>query len=166
MHEEAAHIRYLDTSDVAAHLVGFIPSEHLTAGSTHKANQAIRLVKSTFRDEFKCLVKQVKSGIVIECPEADQDSILDLCGVVEQKLERLKKEPLAAKMVEEILAVSSAELRRWSKDGRIPTSGRAYFSQGRKQVGLFLYPPEAIRELSLRPDQIAQWRNQDRQSQH
>ncbi|MGY8668987.1 hypothetical protein Q3C01_42445 [Bradyrhizobium sp. UFLA05-109] len=166
MRDDSAHIRYLDASDVGAHLVGFFPSEHLTAGSTHKANQAIRLVKTTFRDEFKCLVTQVKSGIVIECQEATECAILNLCIVVEQKLERLKNEPLAAKMVEEILAVSSAELRRWSKDGRIPTSGRAYFGQGRKQVGLFLYPPEAIRELSSRPDQIMQWRKQDRQHRH
>ena len=165
MPDDSFPILYLDTSDAAAHLVGFFPSEHLTSGSTNKANQAIRLVKSRFRDEFKCVVTQVKSGIIIECPEATECTILDLCVVVEEKLERLKKEPLAAKMVEEILSVSSAELRRWSKDGRIPTSGRAYFSQGRKQVGLFLYPPEAIRELSLCPDQIAQWRNQDRQPQ-
>ncbi|WP_145666599.1 hypothetical protein [Bradyrhizobium stylosanthis] len=162
MHEDSAQTRYLDTSDAAACRVGFVPSTHLTAGSTNKAHQAIRLVKSTFRGEFKCLVTQVEAGIIIECPEATECAILNLCIVVEQRLERLKQEPLAAKMVEEILAVSSAELRRWSKDGRIPTSGRAYFSQGRKQVGLFLYSPEVIRGLSSRPDQIAQWRNQDR----
>ncbi|MFT4119809.1 hypothetical protein [Bradyrhizobium sp.] len=166
MSKDRIRFLHLETAGVAARLVGFAPSDHLTAGSSRKASQAIRLVKSTFRDELKCIVKQERSGIVIECPEASECAILDLCIVVERKLERLKSEPLTARMVEEILAVSGAELRRWSKDGRIPTSGRAYFSQGRKQVGLFLYSPDVIRGLSSHADQIARWRSQDRQPAH
>ena len=64
-------------------------------------------------------------------------------------------------MVEELLGITAAERRRWSKDGRMPVSGRAFFSQGQKQVGLFVYSPEAIRDLAARSDVIAGWRRQD-----
>jgi len=108
-------------------------------------------------------VKAMTSGVVIECQEATERAILDVCIGVEQRLERLQKELLTAKMVEEILSITATELRRWSKSGRIPTGGRAYFSQGKKQVGLFLYQPEVILDLAARPDQISEWRNRDRE---
>lgn len=59
-------------------------------------------------------------------------------------------------MVEQILSITSAELRRWSKEGRVPVAGNAFFSSGRKQVGVFLYSSDVIRELAARPLKIAE----------
>jgi hypothetical protein len=134
---------------------------NLTSGSSQKALQAIRLVKSVFRQQFKCIVMQRSASVSITCPEATEADILRISAVTEQKLTRLQQEPLAAKMVEEILAITSAERRRWSKDGRLPNAGHALFSQGKKQVSLFVYPPDTIRELADRPEQIADWRRHD-----
>jgi hypothetical protein len=153
---------HLDTSSVAsAGVVGFIPSTELTSGSSQKGLQAIRLVKSIFRQGANCTVMPSQGGISIVCPEAAQAEILQLCSLAEQRLTRLQQEPLTAKMVEEILSITSAELRRWSKDGRLPTAGRAFFGNGKKQVGLFVYSPDTIRNLAALPDQIASWRRQD-----
>jgi hypothetical protein len=96
--------------------------------------------------------------------EATEADILRACAIAEQKFARLQQEPLTAKMVEEILAISGAERRRWSKDGRLPNAGHALFSQGKKQVGVFLYPPDAIRQLAALPNQIAGWRARDQET--
>ncbi|WP_036051299.1 hypothetical protein [Bradyrhizobium sp. Tv2a-2] len=100
--------------------------------------------------------------VAITCPDATEEDILRVCAIAEQRLMRLQQEPLTAKMVEEILGITGAERRRWSKDGRLPNAGHALFSQGRKQVGIFLYPPDAIRQLAKRLDTIADWRLRDK----
>jgi hypothetical protein len=161
------HTLSLDTSNIAtARTVEFFPSTQLTSGSSQRAHQAIRLIKVLFRRELKCIVTQQSAGIAITCPDATDDDIQRVCTIAEHRLSRLKQEPLTAKMVEEILAITGAERRRWSKDGRLPNAGHALFSQGRKQVGLFLYPPDAIRQLANRPDQIADWRSRDKDLLH
>ncbi|MGQ0683435.1 hypothetical protein [Bradyrhizobium sp.] len=162
MHSGRLAYRYLDISDVGStRTVTFDPSTKLTSGSSQKGIQAIRLVKSIFRQDLKCVVTLRPNGIAVACLAATEAEILRSCAVIEQRLSRLQQEPLTAKMVEEILSITSAELRRWSKDGRMPTAGRAFFGQGDKQVGLFVYPPDAIRELASRPDQLADWRRRD-----
>ncbi|WP_407175725.1 hypothetical protein [Bradyrhizobium sp. STM 3562] len=162
MHDGMPTSRYLDLSKLAmSRTVEFIPSVHLTSGSAKKAVQAIQLVRSAFRQRLKCIVIPAPSGITIQCPEASVPAILNASAAVEEKLDRLQREHLTANMVQEILSITAAELRRWSKDGRIPTSGRAFFSQGRKQVGLFLYSSEPICALAARPGQIAGWRRSD-----
>jgi hypothetical protein len=153
---------FLDASNVAsARTVEFTPAEALTSGSGQKALQAIRLVKSIFRQKFRCIVMQRSASVAITCPEASEAEILQICAVAEQKLSRLRQESLTAKMVEEILSITGAERRRWTKDGRIPNTGRASFSQGNKQVSLFLYAPDVIRALARDPEQIAEWRRDD-----
>jgi len=62
-----------------------------------------------------------------------------------------RQQPLTAKMVEEIPSIKAAERRRWTKDRRLPNAGHAFFSHGKKQVGLFVYPPEVIRDASWGP---------------
>lgn len=98
---------------------------------------------------------------MIECPGMTESTILRVCDIVEGKLARLRDQLLTAKMVEEILSITANELRHWTKDGRIPPHGRAFFRQGRKQVGLFVYLPAAIRQLTAQAGQIEQWRQQD-----
>lgn len=162
MHATTAAYQYLDTSNVAAtRSVAFLPTERLTAGSSQRTAQAIRLVKSVFRQKLKCVVRLGPSGTAIECLGATEAGILQVCDLVERRLEQLRQQPLTAKMVEEILSITAAERRRWTKDRRLPNAGHALFSQGKKQVGLFLYPPEVIRGLATHPELISTWRQAD-----
>ncbi|OAF19650.1 hypothetical protein [Bradyrhizobium neotropicale] len=149
--------QHLDLSCVVTtRAVRFSPAKNLTCGSRQRAGIAIRLVKSTFRQKLKCVVSEVPCGISIIFPEAAE--VTDVCAIAEQRLQRLQQEPLTTKMVEEILSVTPAELRCWTKQGRIPPVGRAFFSQGRKQVGVFVYAPEVICQLANQSDQISEWR--------
>ena len=152
-------LQFLATANIATTgAVEFFPSDAVTCGSSRRTAQAIRLVKSAFQHEFRCSVETRPGGIAVICHGASESEILRLCSAVEQKLETLRDQPLTAKMVEEILSITPHERLRWSKDGRLPTAGHAFFSQGKKQVRLFEYAPHTIRELAAQPARIAEWR--------
>ena len=167
VHSRTPRFAYLDTSRVASErIVGFVPDIELTCGSSQRSVQAIRLVKTIFRQGVDCVVTSSEGGISIACPEASETDILQLCSAAARRLARLQQEPLTAKMVEKMLSITSAERRRWSKDGRLSTAGRAFFSNGKNQITLFMYPPDTIRRLLDQPNQIAEWRQRDRGNSH
>jgi hypothetical protein len=120
---------YLDISKVAEGRISFRPAFSLTSGSSERAAQSLRLVRSVFRQKISCVVTQSETEMVIECDAGPIEELLQVCSSVERKLEKIRVEPLPAKAVEEILAISSAERRRWSKDGRLPHVGNSLFRQ-------------------------------------
>jgi hypothetical protein len=61
-------------------------------------------------------------------------------------------------MVEEILSITSDERRRWTKDGRLPSSGTTSFKRGKNRVSLPLYSPEAIAALAQGQNLLQSWR--------
>ena len=138
MHATTAAYQYLDTSNVAAtRTVAFLPTERLTAGSSQRTAQAIRLVKSVFRQKLKCAVRLGPSGTAIECLGATEAGILQVCDLVERRLEQLRQQPLTAKMVEEILSITAAERRRWTKDRRLRMLAMPYSARERNRSGCF-----------------------------
>ena len=101
----------------------------------------------------------VPGGIAIRCSDADEATITRACHEVEQRLAKVEAEPLTSKIVEELLSVAPAELRRWSKDGRVPHSGNVTFGGGgSRKISLFVYSAPAISELAAHPERIAAWR--------
>ena len=76
-------------------------------------------------------------------------------------LDRDVNERLTPRMVEEILGITSAERRRWTKDRRLPTSGMASYRWGPQSFYLCLHPPKKIGQIANNPGLVAQWRNED-----
>jgi hypothetical protein len=86
---------------------------------------------------------------------------LSLLLRIDLMLDRYANERLTPRMVEEILGITGAERRRWTKDGRLPKSGMASHHRGPQLFYLSLHPPKKIEQLANSPDLIAQWRNED-----
>lgn len=78
-----------------------------------------------------------------------------------RSLEKFLKERLYPAVVEEALAITSRERRRWTKDGRLPNSGSGSFKRGTQTVHFVLHPQEEIVALASKPEIIAGWREQD-----
>lgn len=76
-------------------------------------------------------------------------------------LERFSMEALPAHVVEEVLGISSAERRRWTKDSRLHQVGAIFFRQGRKSIPTPVYALAQIRSLREAPDMLAEWRSAD-----
>ena len=141
--------------------IQFSPNGSLTAGSERRARRAMRIVRSAFKRLKYREIRDHDEGITVQILHADDVSIQHMVATVDQKLGYLAQEFLTTKMVEEILGITSRERTRWSKDGRLPNSGRASFKRGQNRVSLFTYSPVAIADLTKHPELIANWREMD-----
>ncbi|WBU32425.1 hypothetical protein OOZ54_12005 [Rhodopseudomonas palustris] len=84
-----------------------------------------------------------------------------LLTAIDAEIVAFQAERIHPKELDEILTITPHERRRWTKDGRLPTSGHTSFRNGKKSVFLVLYPPTPIRALADRPEQIEAWRRTD-----
>src|ERR1700730_16362599 len=122
--------------------VQFTPRPSQTAGSTQRAQQAVRIVKSALKRTKHCVVEQSDAGISARIYDERSSIIHDILKFADQKLDHLESEFLTTGMVEEILNITSRERVRCTKDGRLPNAGKASFKRGQR-VHLFRYPPAA-----------------------
>lgn len=106
--------------------------------------------KTIFRNYFNASFS-VKNIAHIQSALDDLDLLLD--SFIEEKL--------TPKIVEEILQITSLERIRWSKDGRLPTSGFGTFSKGRQLIQFPLYPVAGIVKIASNHALIEKWRKID-----
>lgn len=91
------------------------------------------------------------------------EDIQKVARTLDMRFQDVFRQPLPAKLVDEILGISAAERRRWNKDGRLPSAG--HIASGRTSDGFTLrvYSVDLIGRLMGDPTQIASWRQQDAQ---
>ena len=69
--------------------------------------------------------------------------------------------PLTPRLVAAVLGmISGQERARWSKDGRLPTSGPAHFRRA-STIAVPTYSVAVIERLLASPEILAAWRDQD-----
>jgi hypothetical protein len=152
--------QHLDLACLADGIVTFKPSEELTSGYDQRAIEAMRIVRKSFR-KAGCSADQHPDHVTITATGLTSEDLAGACLAVEGKLEALRLKPLSSRAVEMVLSISSAERRRWSKDGRLPHIGNALVKIGKKQLSLFVYSPATIQAIASAPSRITQWREQD-----
>lgn len=76
-------------------------------------------------------------------------------------LAEIASRPLTPRLVTQALDITNQERLRWTKDGRLPTSGRAQI-RGSAPVNFATYAVEDVESLVCDPKTIANWRIQDR----
>ncbi|PPQ42342.1 hypothetical protein [Rhodopseudomonas palustris] len=137
----------------------FEPTFAVALGSDRRAKAVIRRVLRLLR-RLKLEAAQDGNGAsaTIRQPSFDMSGLLT---AIDAEIAAFQAERIYPKEVDEILAISSRERRRWTKDGRLPTSGHTSFRSGKNSVFLVLYPPAPITALAHRPEQIEAWRRAD-----
>jgi hypothetical protein len=75
-------------------------------------------------------------------------------------LARIAWRPLTPRLVAEVLKISGQERVRWTKDGRLPTSGRELVQQ-RQLIAVPIYAVELIASLAAQPETLTAWRLRD-----
>ena len=99
-------------------------------------------------------------------PEGDEESAKQLVRSVNEVLTKIAHKPISQRRVESLLDITSAERRRWSKDGRLKPSGSARIRRG-SLISLPTYSPVMIEQLLKSPAILADWRAFDAsQQQH
>lgn len=75
-------------------------------------------------------------------------------------LTRVAGRPLTGRLVVEALAITNQERIRWTKDGRLPTSGTARIRRG-QVISIPTYEVAEIAGLAADPRRIEEWRAAD-----
>lgn len=91
----------------------------------------------------------------------DRDVVDVGCSALDQRLRAVFDEPLPAKRVDALLAITSSERRRWTKDGRLPPMGTLSSSRTQHNFNVPIFSVELIRRLVQQPEVIARWREAD-----
>lgn len=144
-------------------VIRFEPSCALTLGSQSRALQILRIVKMQLKHFKGSKIKQGPLSIEadFQSPVAEIDSIIEALVL---RLEDFRRDKLPAKIVEEVLGISSRECRRWTKDGRLRQSAANFILRGRNKIKLSAYEFDEIARLVKSPHIIETWRKADQKS--
>jgi hypothetical protein len=154
--------RYVSVTDTGAGFeLTFNPSQALTLGLLQREQEAHRRFAKIAKraGAVKSRSKEGTSKAIIA--SFDRSQVQAALVSLDAELDRLKRMKLYPSMVEELLGISGIERLRWTKDGRLKTSGSGSFTNGPQVIHFPLYHPDMIVELAKNPAEIASWRERD-----
>jgi len=137
------------------------PSQALTLGLEQREQEAHRRFAKIARraGAMKSRLKDGTSKATIA--GFNRAKLQAALASLDAELDRLKRMKLYPATVEELLNISVTERLRWTKDGRLKTSGHGSFTSGSRVIHFPLYHPDTIVDLAKNPAEIASWREQD-----
>jgi hypothetical protein len=141
--------------------ISYKPSPELTLGSALRSRDILNRVGAKLKGVRPRAYCSDGEQITFEFDIDETCKLETVIAKIDLMLDRCANERLTPRMVEEILGITSAERRRWTKDGRLPKSGMASYRRGPQSFYLSLHPPKKIGQLANNPDLIAQWRKED-----
>lgn len=136
-------------------------SESLTLGSVRREQQLRSHVLVCFRrlngNRAFCDGRAVRAWL----DRSRLAEMADLLTRLDEHIDEYLLAPVYPRVVEEILKISARERIRWTKDGRLETSGRGSFSCGPRSVHFPRYPVRHIEMLAGQAETISAWRDAD-----
>lgn len=154
--------RYVSVRRTAQSIIlTFQPADELTFGLAHRAKEARRRVAKLIRRTKSLTLNSREGRIFATFNRTSLKSVAVLLAAIDVELDKLKTERLHPALVEELLRITARERIRWTKDGRLRSSGHGSFKRGRQTISFPLYPPSEIAHLADEPETILRWRNED-----
>lgn len=100
--------------------------------------------------------------ITLAMPETSADAFETASALVSRILATIETLPILPREIEEILAISTSERRRWLEDGRLPSAGtRTIALRGRaRKITFHVFDPKIVEEL-LDRGMVDEWRETD-----
>ena len=95
--------------------------------------------------------------IRVEAPKST-NSLATFLRDADRAIEKISKRQLHPREVEALLSITSRERIRWTKEGRLPTSGRGSFRKG-QLIQFPTYPIRVILALAENRAQTEDWRS-------
>ncbi|MDK1386567.1 hypothetical protein QN224_14240 [Sinorhizobium sp. 8-89] len=94
--------------------------------------------------------------------ESSKDAFRNAVTVLTKALEDVESLPVIPREVEDILAISTSERRRWLDDGRLPSAGtRTVRLRGRaRKITFHVFDPRVVEDL-LDRGVVEEWREAD-----
>jgi hypothetical protein len=154
--------RYGVVNESTDHLiVTFNFPEKLTLGLRQRAREARRRTLKLLRRINPTTIEKGDSYLSAAFPLDAADRVAATLKLVDHELDGLMVERLHPALVEQILGITARERLRWTKDGRLRSSGHGSFSRGSRSINYALYRPAEISKLARAPHIIENWRAAD-----
>lgn len=152
-------LKYLRVSQIGGDLlVAFAPLSDFRIGE-HGGKRF-----SSGRRIFKALVDEI-GGSRRSADEAilrHDPATIRSVHRVDRRLVKMFDAPVSAKAVRSVLGVTSPELSRWDRDGKLPAYRRQHIGSSTSGFSVAVYDPDLIGRLQADKGVIARWRAEDR----
>lgn len=99
--------------------------------------------------------------MMLALPSSASNDLEALLNVLALRLSKVASRPLTPTLVTKALSITNQERLRWTKDGRLPTSGTAQLKAS-SIVTVPTYAANVVTQLRERPALIQAWRDADR----
>lgn len=105
-------------------------------------------------------LERTEHGYMLTIPAETAVTMPSVLASLDGIVESIATRPFSSHQVEESLGISAQERLRWTKDGRLPSSGTATMRKG-QTVTLSTYSVNTVAMLVSNPSVIAAWRVAD-----
>lgn len=141
--------------------VSYRPDDAVTFGSANRVNEILRDIKRLLKRRGWMSITS-DGAIAARIPDVAK-LLAEFLRDADKAIDKIAARQLHPREVEALLSITARERIRWTKDGRLPTSGRGSFRRG-QMIEFSTYSPKAMMELADSPGKVASWRASDRMS--
>lgn len=154
--------RYVSVwSESSGVVMTLVLTTEMTLGSPRRERQ----LRSQILQCFKRLgCSKLSSGGNVVCAWFAQQSALEIQNLIrdiDDGIHGLLHEPLYPRVVEEMLGITASERIRWTKNGRLKTSGQGAFRRGQREIYFRRYSFKQMLIILRNIEIVHAWREED-----
>lgn len=133
-----------------------------TLGSSVRAKGILLEIRARLPSSTRKSLDISGRVFTLAMPESSESEFRHASAVIAKSLEGIERLPVIPREIEDILAISTTERRRWLEDGRLPSAGtRTVKLRGRaRQITFHIFEPGMVEDL-LDRGAVEEWREED-----
>lgn len=133
-----------------------------TLGSTVRIKGILQEIRSRLPTSVRKSLDMQSGGLILVMPETAKTAFRATTSTVSIALADMAKLPIIPREIEDILAITASERKRWLEDGRLPSAGtRTVRLQGRaRRITFHVFDPRVVEDL-LDRGAVDEWREED-----
>jgi len=133
-----------------------------TLGSSVRVKGILQEIRSRLPSPVRKLLDVQASGLILVMPETSKTAFRATASAVSKALDDIADLAVIPREIEDILAITASERKRWLEDGRLPSAGtRTVRLQGRaRKITFHVFDPHVVEDL-LDRGAVDKWREID-----
>ncbi|ACE92275.1 hypothetical conserved protein [Rhizobium etli CIAT 652] len=133
-----------------------------TLGSAVRIKGILQEIRSRLPTSVRKSLDMQSGGLILVMPETAKTAFRATISTVSIALGDMAKLPVIPREIEDILAITASERKRWLEDGRLLSAGtRTVRLQGRaRRITFHVFDPRVVEDL-LDRGAVDEWREED-----
>lgn len=136
-----------------------------TMGSAVRAKGIVQEINARLPAPVRKAVQYDISAVTLTISDTSRSAFRAAVPIITEVLANTATLPVIPREIEDILAITSTERRRWLEDGRLPSAGtRTVRLRGRaKAITFHIFEPQMVVEV-LDSGSVDEWREHDKEA--